>query len=46
MVLLESREFEVHDQTRGDERTLIIIEYKVIKEEINRYTMRVKEAIF
>lgn len=45
MVLFENREFEVYEQTRGDERTLIIIEYKVIKTEINRYAFRVKEAI-
>ena len=43
MSVRESREFEVNEQTRGDERTLIIIEFKVVKTEINRYAFRVKE---
>ena len=45
MSVRESREFEVNDQTRGVERTLIIIEYKVIKTEINRYVFKIKEMI-
>ena len=36
-------EFEVSAQTRGDERTLIVIEYEVIRKEINRYVLRVRE---
>jgi len=43
MSVRETREFEVNEQTRGDERRFIIIEYKVIKTEINRYDIIVKE---
>jgi len=45
MSIQESREFEVNEQTRGDERRFVIIEYKVIKTEINRYDITVKEKI-
>lgn len=38
-----STEFEVSSQTRGDEITLIVIEYEVTKIEINRYVIRAKE---
>ena len=43
MSVRETREFEIHEQTRGDERRFVIIEYQVIKAEINRYDVTVKE---
>lgn len=43
MSVRETREFEIHEQTRCDERRFIIIEFKVIKTEINRYDITVKE---
>lgn len=38
-----SQEFEVSSQVRGDEITLIVIEYEVTRKEVNRYVFRVIE---
>ena len=43
MSVIKSTEFVVNQQTRGDERRLVIIEYEVVKTEINRYDITVKE---
>lgn len=43
MSVQEIRKFEVHEQTRGDERRFVIIEYKIVKTEINRYDITVEE---
>lgn len=38
-----NHEFEISEQTRGNERRFIIIEYEVTRKEINRYDVVVKE---
>jgi len=46
MSVIKTNEFVVNQQTRGDERRLVIIEYEVVKTEINRYDIMVKERNF
>ena len=43
MSLRTNNEFEISEQSRGDERRFIIIEYEVTRKEINRYDVVVKE---